>query len=67
MSDVLFFARPLELKMEPIDLAEMLRRLLERWKPRLSQAGVHTAHRRSTPRRASPWPIRARWNRSSST
>jgi len=41
MSDVLFFARPLELKMEPIDPAEMVRRLLERWKPRLAQSGVH--------------------------
>jgi PAS domain S-box-containing protein len=41
MSDVLFFARPLELKMELIDLADMMRRLLERWKPRLSQSGVH--------------------------
>lgn len=45
MSDVLFFARPLELKMEPLELAEMMHRLLERWKPRISQAGVltHTA------------------------
>jgi PAS domain S-box-containing protein len=42
MSDVLFFARPLELKMEPLDLAEMMRRLVERWKPRLAQASVHT-------------------------
>ncbi len=42
MSDVLFFARPLELKMESIDLADMMRRLVERWKPRLTQAGVHT-------------------------
>jgi len=58
MSDVLFFARPLELKMESLDLAEMLRRLLERWKPRLSQSGVrvHTAleaapaHVRADPR-----------------
>lgn len=45
MSDVLFFARPLELKMEPLDLAEMMRRLVERWKPRLAQASIrsHTA------------------------
>jgi PAS domain S-box-containing protein len=41
MSDVLFFARPLELKMESVDLAEMMRRLVERWKPRLAQANVH--------------------------
>ena len=40
MSDVLFFARPLELKMEPIDLAETMRRIFERWKPRLAQSNV---------------------------
>jgi PAS domain S-box-containing protein len=45
MTDVLFFARPLELKMEPTDLAELMRRLLARWQPRLAQAGVssHTS------------------------
>lgn len=45
MSDVLFFARPLELKIEPLDLADLLIRLLARWEPRLRQAGVvpHTA------------------------
>lgn len=42
MSDVLFFTRRLELKMEPMDLGELVSRLLERWKPRLSQANVHT-------------------------
>ena len=41
MSDVLFFARPLELRMEPIDLADLLGRLLARWQPRLQQARVH--------------------------
>ncbi len=28
--------------MESVDLAEMMRRLVERWKPRLAQAGVRT-------------------------
>lgn len=42
MSDVLFFTRRLELKMEPMDLGEVVSRLLERWKPRLSQADVKT-------------------------
>lgn len=40
MSDVLFFTRRLELKMEPLDLGAMLKRLLERWKPRMDQAGI---------------------------
>ncbi len=40
MSDVLFFARPLELKMEEIDLAEMMERILARWKPRFQQSKV---------------------------
>ena len=42
MSDVLFFARPLELKMEDLDLTELMRRLLQRWNPRLQQAGVQS-------------------------
>jgi PAS domain S-box-containing protein len=52
MTDVLFFARPLELRMEPIDLADMLGRLLARWQPRLQQArvAVHTAFDAATPR-----------------
>jgi len=41
LTDVLFFARPLELKMEAIDLAEMMKRLVARWSPRFSQAGIH--------------------------
>jgi PAS domain S-box-containing protein len=51
MTDVLFFARPLELRMEPIDLADMLTRLLARWQPRLQQArvGVHTSFDPTTP------------------
>ena len=40
MSDVLFFSRPLELKIEPLDLEALMERILARWKPRLSQAGV---------------------------
>ncbi|MGA9533663.1 MAG: ATP-binding protein [Anaerolineales bacterium] len=40
MSDVLFFTRRLELKMEPLDMGVMIERMLERWKPRLKQAGV---------------------------
>ena len=40
MSDVLFFSRPLELKIEPIDLSELMNRILARWSPRLSQSDV---------------------------
>jgi PAS domain S-box-containing protein len=40
MSDVLFFARPLELKIEPIQIEELMDRILSRWKPRLTQAGI---------------------------
>ena len=40
MSDVLFFARPLELKMQSIDLAELVERILSRWSPRLAQSNV---------------------------
>jgi PAS domain S-box-containing protein len=45
MTDVLFFARPLELKMEPTDLADLMRRMLVRWHPRLTQANIvsHTS------------------------
>ncbi|HET7010978.1 MAG TPA: ATP-binding protein, partial [Anaerolineales bacterium] len=45
MTDVLFFARPLELKMEPTDLADLMRRTLARWQPRLAQARIvsHTS------------------------
>jgi PAS domain S-box-containing protein len=42
MSDVLFFARPLELKMESIDLQQLMARILTRWRPRLNRAGVQT-------------------------
>jgi PAS domain S-box-containing protein len=52
MTDVLFFARPLELRMESVDLADLLNRLLVRWQPRLQQAGIraHTTFDPSTPR-----------------
>jgi PAS domain S-box-containing protein len=45
MADVLFFARPLELRIEPLNVTEMIQRLLARWEPRFKQAGVtcHTA------------------------
>ncbi len=52
LSDVLFFARPLELKMEPVHLAEMLPRLLARWTPRMELAKVqcHTSFAEDTPK-----------------
>ncbi|HEY70237.1 MAG TPA: PAS domain-containing protein [Anaerolineae bacterium] len=40
LSDVLFFARPLELKMEPLRLSGLLQRLIARWKPRMELAKV---------------------------
>jgi two-component system sensor histidine kinase AtoS len=51
MSDVLFFARPLEVKIEPLDLADLMRRLLTRWQPRFNQAKVecHTTFDPDTP------------------
>ncbi len=41
MSDVLFFARPLQLKMDPLDLTELLQRVIARWGPRFNQTGTH--------------------------
>ncbi len=41
MSDVLFFARPLQLKMDPLDLPELLQRVITRWAPRFNQTGTH--------------------------
>jgi two-component system sensor histidine kinase AtoS len=51
MSDVLFYARPLNLKIEPLNLAEYIDRILSRWKPRLSLADIrcHTSYNPSTP------------------
>jgi PAS domain S-box-containing protein len=48
MSDVLFFARPLELKIEPTQIAELLDRILSRWEPRIRQAKV-SLHRDFAP------------------
>ncbi|MGB2895719.1 MAG: ATP-binding protein [Anaerolineales bacterium] len=41
MSDVLFFARPLQLKMDTLNLAELLQRVIARWGPRFNQTGTH--------------------------
>jgi signal transduction histidine kinase len=41
LSDVLFFARPLELKMEPLDLADLMERFLARWSPRFNQSNIN--------------------------
>jgi two-component system sensor histidine kinase AtoS len=51
MSDVLFFARPLEVKIEALDLADLMTRLLTRWQPRFNQAKVecHTTFDPRTP------------------
>jgi PAS domain S-box-containing protein len=40
MEDVLFFARPLELKFQPVDLAAFMDRVLARWEPRLRRGKV---------------------------
>lgn len=40
MEDVLFFARPLELKFRPLDLGQLMDRILTRWEPRLKRDGV---------------------------
>lgn len=40
MKSVLSFARPVEYSMEPLDIAGLLKRLLERWHPRLVGANV---------------------------
>jgi PAS domain S-box-containing protein len=42
LSDVLFFARPLELKMEPLDLAGLIERLVLRWLPRFRQSNIQS-------------------------
>lgn len=51
MSDVLFFARPLELKMEAVDLPESVDRILARWMPRFNQSNVrcHRSYDPETP------------------
>ncbi len=40
LSDVLFFARPLELKMEPLNLADLMQRFILRWSPRFKQSNI---------------------------
>lgn len=52
LSDVLFFARPLELKMEPLDLADLMKRFLTRWSPRFQQSNIncHTNFAADLPR-----------------
>jgi PAS domain S-box-containing protein len=51
LGDVLFFARPLELKMEPLQLIELLPRIIARWKPRmeLAQVQCHTKFPKEIP------------------
>jgi two-component system sensor histidine kinase AtoS len=51
MSDVLFFARPLKLNIEPINLADLMERILVRWGPHFKQVGVqcHTVYEPDTP------------------
>jgi PAS domain S-box-containing protein len=40
MESVLSFSRPQEYKFEPTDLGLLLKRILERWEPRMARAGV---------------------------
>ena len=57
LSDVLFFARPLELKMEPLDLADLLHKLVQRWSPRFRQSNIQCLTKFSAdlpPARADP-------------
>lgn len=42
MEDVLFFARPLELKFTALNITDFLDRILARWEPRFAQAKVRT-------------------------
>jgi signal transduction histidine kinase len=54
MGDVLFFSRPIELRIEPLDLEELLERILARWTPRFNLAGVtcRTAYASNLPEAA---------------
>ena len=51
MSDVLLFARPLKLNIEPISVADLMERILARWNPHFRQVGVqcHTSFEANTP------------------
>jgi PAS domain S-box-containing protein len=40
MESVLSFSRPMEYRMEPTDIDVLLRRLLDRWRPRFAKANV---------------------------
>jgi len=40
MESVLSFSRPMEYKLQPTDLGELLHRLLERWRPRMARVNV---------------------------
>lgn len=40
MEDVLFFARPLELKFQPLAMPEFVDRIVQRWEPRLHQSRI---------------------------
>lgn len=40
MTDVLFFSRPLEVKMEAVDLCELIERIISRWMPRLTKEAI---------------------------
>jgi PAS domain S-box-containing protein len=40
MEDVLFFARPLELKFQPLLMSEFVDRIVQRWEPRLHQSRI---------------------------
>jgi PAS domain S-box-containing protein len=40
MEDVLFFARPLELKFQPLVMSEFVDRIVQRWEPRLHQSRI---------------------------
>lgn len=40
MESVLTFSRPMEYKLEPVDLSSLINRMIDRWAPRLSRANV---------------------------
>ena len=51
MSDVLSFARPLKLKIHPLNLTSFMERILSRWTPHFKQAGIrcHKSYNPDTP------------------
>ncbi len=40
MESVLSFSRPMEYRLEPTDLSALMRRILDRWQPRMARANV---------------------------